>query len=67
MIENIINKSRYYINENKRRDARKLLYKYRYTKYNKKALMKTYMLSWLPKSIITMLINIRNKKRANNM
>ena len=66
-IENIISKARYYINENKRRDARKLLYKYRYTKYNKKALMKTYMLSWLPKSIITMLINIRNKKRANNM
>lgn len=66
-IEKIISKARYYINENKRRDARKLLYKYRYTKYNKKALMKTYMLSWLPKSIITMLINIRNKKRANNM
>lgn len=66
-IEKIISKARFYINENKRRDARKLLYKYRYTKYNKKALMKTYMLSWLPKSIITMLINIRNKKRANNM
>lgn len=39
MIKNIIHKSRYYINENKRQDARKLLYKYRYTKHNKKALI----------------------------
>jgi len=66
-IEKIISKARFYINENRRKDARRLLFKYRYTKYNKKALMKTYMLSWLPKSIIIMLINIRNKKRANNM
>jgi hypothetical protein len=48
MINIIINKARYFIEENKRKDARDILYKYRHTKYNKKLLIKTYILSWIP-------------------
>jgi glycosyltransferase involved in cell wall biosynthesis len=48
MINRIINKARYFIEENKRKDARDILYKYRHTKYNKKLLIKTYILSWIP-------------------
>ena len=59
MIKKIINKSRYYIDENKRKDARGLLYKYRHTRYNKNALIKTYILSLLPRAIVTMLRNLR--------
>lgn len=58
-IENIISKSRYYIVENKRKEARKLLFKYSHTKYNKKALIKTYILSFIPVSVINMLRDLR--------
>ena len=52
MIKIIISKARYLIRDNKRRDARKLLNKYKYTKYNKKLLIKAYILSLIPKSIL---------------
>lgn len=51
MIKSIIAKARFLIDEGKKKEARKLLYKYRYTRLNKKYLMKTYIISWLPKPI----------------
>ena len=51
MIKIIISKARYLIEENNRKEARKLLYKYRYTKLNKKALIKTIILSYIPSII----------------
>jgi len=59
-IENIISKARYYINENRRKDARRLLFKYRYTKNNKKVWIKTFLLSLLPKSFGNVYANLRN-------
>lgn len=48
MIKRIISKARYMIEEGNSKEARKLLNKYRYTKLNKKALIKTFILSWIP-------------------
>lgn len=46
MINRIIHNARYFSSVNRRIEARKLLYKYRYTKYNRKNLIKTYLLSY---------------------
>ena len=59
-IEKIISKARFYINENRRKDARRLLFKYRYTKNNKKVWIKTFLLSLLPKSFGNVYANLRN-------
>jgi glycosyltransferase involved in cell wall biosynthesis len=59
MIDWIITKARYLIKENKGRMARKLLTKYSHTKYNKKALIKTYILSLVPKTVINLLYKIK--------
>jgi hypothetical protein len=48
MVKRIIDKARYMIEEDNRKEARKLLYKYRFTKFNKKALIKTFISSWIP-------------------
>ena len=63
MIKIIISKARYLIEENNRKEARKLLYKYRYTKLNRNALIKTIILSWIPNEIKDILIksNTANK------
>ncbi len=47
LIKQIISKARYMIEEGNNKEARKLLYKYRYTKLNKKAIIKTFILSWI--------------------
>lgn len=51
MIKKIIEKSRYYIANGNYKEARKLLYKYRHTKCNKRFLFTTLLKSWIPKSI----------------
>ncbi|QGH36257.1 glycosyltransferase [Gracilibacillus salitolerans] len=48
MISRLISKARFLISINKRKEARELLYRYRTTKYNKKILFKTYILSFRP-------------------
>lgn len=63
MIKEIFIKSRLYIADNKRKEARELLFKYKYTRYNKKALAKTYMLSWIIKPILNMAFNIKGEIR----
>jgi len=61
MIRILINKARLLIDENRRIEAIKLLYKYRYTKYNKKELVKTYIRSFLPQSIIYLISLLKRK------
>lgn len=61
MIKRIITKARYLINENKCKEARKLLYKYRYTKLNKKSIIKAYILSYLPEPLFKITIYIKVK------
>lgn len=61
MILGIITKAGYLIDEGKGKDARELLYKYRYTKLNKKCLIKTYIVSCVPKSIRTLIYKLKNK------
>ncbi|WP_159435682.1 glycosyltransferase family 2 protein [Salimicrobium salexigens] len=46
MISRLILKARYLISVNKNKEARNLLYRYKTTKYNKKAMIKTYILSF---------------------
>ena len=57
MIKQIISKVRYMIEEGNNKEARKLLYKYSYTKLNRKALIKTFILSCLPENIKKTLIS----------
>ena len=45
------------------KEARKLLYKYKYTRLNRKALIKTYVLSFIPKNMRNMLVNFRKTFR----
>lgn len=52
MIKNIISKARYLIFEGNRKEARKLLLKYRYSKLNKKLIFKIYILSFIPNSLV---------------
>lgn len=53
MIKLIISKARTMIEENDRSRARKILFRYRYTKYNKKQLLKIFILSYMPKKILS--------------
>ncbi|WP_162878654.1 glycosyltransferase family 2 protein [Peribacillus butanolivorans] len=46
MIKIIIHNATYLSSINRHKEARKLLYKYRYTKYNKKNLIKSYVLNY---------------------
>ncbi|MFA6866939.1 MAG: glycosyltransferase family 2 protein [Clostridia bacterium] len=59
MIKEIIIKATLLIDNNKRKEARQLLYKYRYTKLNKKTLITTYILSWTPKTIKSWVYNLK--------
>lgn len=61
MIGKIIFKARYLINDNKRIEGRKLLYKYRYTKLNRGSLIKFYIISFLPKWLIDILLYFKRK------
>ena len=63
MINSLINKSRLYIEANMNKEARKLLCKYKYTRLNRKALIKTYVLSFIPKNMRNMLVNFRKTFR----
>jgi len=63
MMQMSINKSRYYIEANMNKQARQLLYECRYTKLNRKALIKTYVLSFIPKNMRNMLVNFRKTFR----
>ena len=63
MIKRILIKARYLIKEDKKKEARALLYKYRYTKLNKKLLIKTYIISFLPKSFLDKVIFWKSKLR----
>lgn len=58
MIKIIISKAIYMINKNKHKNARKVLYKYRRTKYNKRRWIKTYLLSF---RLIDFLNNIKKQ------
>jgi glycosyltransferase involved in cell wall biosynthesis len=64
MIQSIISKARYLIDEGMLKEARKLLYKYRYTRLNKKLLIKTYIISWVPKSIKPLAYNLKDKLKS---
>src|SRR5699024_2495277 len=46
MISRILPKIRYLIDTNQNEEARRILWKYRDTTYNKKALLKTYLMSF---------------------
>ena len=63
MIKSIIIKARYLIKEDKKKEARALLYKYRCTKLNKKLLIKTYIISFLPKPLLEKAIFWKSKLR----
>jgi glycosyltransferase involved in cell wall biosynthesis len=63
MIKSVITKARYLIDEDKRKEARKLLYKYSYTKLNKNYLIKTYILSFMPKSSFNRILCLKGKMR----
>jgi len=63
MIKSIITKARYLIDEDKRKEARKLLYKYCYTKLSKKHLIKTYILSFIPKQSLDRMLYLKGKIR----
>lgn len=53
IIENIIaDKARYLTNEGRKKEARSLLYKYSHTKFNKKLLLKVFLISFLPKNVL---------------
>ena len=52
ILKMFIIKARYYIELNKRKQARCLLSKCRGTKYNKKYLLRVYIISFIPKSIL---------------
>ncbi len=64
MIKEIIIKSKLLITDNRHKEARKLLHRYRYTRYNKKALIKAYILSWTPKKIKDTAYKIKNKLKS---
>lgn len=61
MIRLIIGKARYYIRLNKRKEARKLLLKYKKTKCNREYLVKTYILSLLPSWLIGAIRSLRRR------
>ncbi len=63
MINRLITKSKLYIEANMNKEARKLLCKYKYTRLNRKALIKTYVLSFIPKNMRNMLVNFRKTFR----
>src|SRR5699024_7272606 len=48
MIRRILNKVRFLIEEKKYKDARKILYKYRYTEFYKKIWWKNFLLTFIP-------------------
>ncbi|MBY7144601.1 glycosyltransferase family 2 protein [Virgibacillus sp. NKC19-3] len=62
MISKIINKARYLIEQSNNQEARKLLWKYKYTKYNKKKWLKNYILSF--RSIYILNQHIKNNKTS---
>ncbi|GKX31763.1 hypothetical protein SH1V18_42430 [Vallitalea longa] len=61
MIKKIINKSKLLIFEDKCKEGRQLLYKYRYTKLNKKVLVKVYILSFIPKRLFNLFLCFKGK------
>lgn len=63
MIKDIITKARCLIDENKNKEARKILKRYRYTKLNKKYLRETYILSWIPNPIKGVIYILKDKKK----
>ena len=65
MINNIITKARYLIDEGKAKEARKLLNKYKYTKLNKKYLTKMYILSWIPNPIKELIYRLKDRSRKD--
>jgi glycosyltransferase involved in cell wall biosynthesis len=64
IIKSIIIKARYLINEGKKKEARRLLYKYRYTKLNKRFLLKVFLISFLPKNILEIIYTIKNNFKS---
>lgn len=62
MIKKIINKARILIFNNNQKEARRLLCKYKYTKFNKKDLIKTYIISIIPKIMINGMYKFKSNK-----
>lgn len=61
MIRTLVLKIGYLIVNNEKREARQLIYKYRKTKLHKTKLVKAYLYSFLPVSLIDALRNVRKK------
>lgn len=63
MIQCIITKAKYMIEEDENKAARQLLQKYRATKINKRYLIKIYTMSFIPQSLLNGTMSFKNKIR----
>lgn len=61
MIQRIISKTKIMITNDNCKEARELLFKYRYSKLNKKLILKTYILSFIPNSLVCKLRQLKHK------
>lgn len=63
MIHWIITKAKYMIGEDENKAVRQLLHKYRGTKLNKRYLIKIYIMSFIPQSLLNGMMSFKNKIR----
>lgn len=65
MIKNIIIKAKYLIDDDKCKKARDLLFKYRHTRFNRKLLIKTYIISWIPRMVKPLVYSLRDRLKSS--